>query len=162
MGIENFIDGLEEIPDLLGIKDFDPHWEVDFADISTIVDADAGPSLSDYLKSGNISGLVDDVYKTDWEEQVFITSAKVTFPVPGLNGPLSGSVVLSAENISLQGPRRYRLGQMLNAAYSRNGRTLSVFLGPEVTFVPEDPTDPFGPGTPSYGLGFGAQVLDDF
>jgi hypothetical protein len=143
--------GVEQVPDL-GID-----WDIQLASASTILDSAAGQKLSDYLK-GDASQLAGDLFKADWEKVPFIQRINASMPVDVNLGLDDLSVDLGVEEVSLQGPKRYKLGGHATWDIQILGRQFEGFLTPGVQYEPEDPSDPTSLGKPEWNLDFGATI----
>ncbi|WP_237607707.1 hypothetical protein, partial [Roseimaritima sediminicola] len=145
--IQSFLDSLPSLEDYPNIKDLDVDFK--FASVSDVVNADAGSSLSDYLKAANVSGLWDDLKDTDVDTFAFIEEVAVSYPIDNY-----GALTLSAQNVSASGVYSFKLGGSVSYARYFGGYHFNLLLVPSVLHEPDDPYEIFGDGDQVYNVDY--------
>src|SRR6056297_3500073 len=149
--IQAYLDSLPNLDAFPGIKKLDFHIEL--ASISEILNSDAGESLSDYLKAGDVSWLWYDLRDTDINTFAILKRVDVSCPIADY-----GTLTLSAENVTAMGVGGFRLGGALHFSRIVGGYQFDMTLSPSVLHTPIDPFNIFGEGHQEYSVGIGANI----
>ena len=108
------------------------------------------------MLDGNIAGLVNDLLDADWKKVEFIESIGTSLPIDLDTELIDASVYLSVQKISLEGPKRYSIGGNLSWQLELpifGGTSFIGSLDSNISYEPENPSDPSSLGKPIFGIG---------